>query len=332
MKLFGLYNSDGFAKRVADHLDIQLARHVERHFEDGEPYVRSDENVRGEDVYVLASLYGDQYLSSGEKFTTLLFFVGSLTDASAGRVTVVIPYLAYSRQDRKTESRAPICTKYTAVLLERVGVDRLLTLDVHNLSAFQNAFRIPADNLEARPLLMEHLTGFTRDHQPVPGLAQVEDPAEYVFLSPDSGGFSRVRRARASFEERTAAKGKVGMAYLDKERNVDGVYGHRIVGDVRGKKVVVVDDMIASGGTIRACAEAVEAGGGVVEAACVTHGLFVGDADENLAKVRRVIVTDTIPPFRLRTVKPEVVSTSKLVGRAIKRTYEQGGSLSELMH
>ncbi|MGH7127330.1 MAG: ribose-phosphate diphosphokinase, partial [Planctomycetaceae bacterium] len=158
-RLFGLQGSQRFAQRVARYLDVPVSRHVEMHFADMEPYVRSDVNVRGTDVYIITSLYTDEEQSVGEKFTKLLFFIGSLADASARRITVVAPYLAFARQDRKTESRAPISIKYFAQCVEAVGADRILTMDVHNLSAMQNAFRIPTDNLEAKNLLADFLCG-----------------------------------------------------------------------------------------------------------------------------------------------------------------------------
>ena len=331
MKLFGLRGSEEFARQVASFLDVPVARHVERRFDDGETYVKSDENVRSCDVYVIDSLYSDGEMSAGEKLSTLLIFLGSLKDASAGRITVVAPYLAFARQDRKTESRAPITTKYVATLLEAAGADRLLTMDVHNLSSFQNAFRIPADNLEARTLFVDFLTGLDREGHPTGG-AHLEAPPDLVVVSPDSGGMSRARRFREGLEKRTNRFNQIDLAYFDKERSTSGVSGSKIVGDVKGRPAIVLDDMIASAGTIKAAGEAIERHGGTVWAACATHGLFIGDAKENLAGVPRLVITDTIPPFRLGARDGlHVIPTAKFFALAIGRTHKDGGSISQLL-
>lgn len=331
LKLFGLRGSEGFARAVAGFLDVPVARHIERRFDDGETYVRSDENVRSCDVYVIDSLHSDGEMSAGEKLSTLLIFIGSLKDASAGRVTVVAPYLAYARQDRKTESRAPITTKYVATLLEAAGADRLLTMDVHNLASFQNAFRIPVDNLEARTLFVEYLTGLDRDGHRIDG-DSLEIPSDLVVVSPDSGGMSRARRFREGLERRTNRFDQIDLAYFDKERSASGVSGSKIVGDVKGRPAIILDDMIASAGTIKAAAEAIERHGGTVWGACATHGLFIGQARENLARVERLVITDTIPPFRLGPREGlHVIPTAKFFALAIGRTHKEGGSISQLL-
>ena len=324
LKIFGLNGSAPYAKEVAKYLDIPVAKHIERDFEDGEIYLRSDENVRGCDVYVIHSLYSDSERTAGEKLTTLLFFIGSLKDASAARVTVIAPYLAFSRQDRKTESRAPITTKYLARLLEAAGADRLLTMDVHNLSAFQNAFRIPTDNLEARNLFVDQLV---QDGK----LAEGMNPEDMVFLSPDEGRLRLIRSFRDATEKRLKICDKIGTAYVDKQRSNSGeVTGDRVIGDVKGKKVIIADDMISSGKTIRTAVDAVENHGGQVYAVCATHGLFIGKANEHLKDIKNLLVTDTIPSFRLN--RPvQLISTASLFARAIRRTHEEGGSISELL-
>ena len=344
-RLFGFNGSRAFAQRVARFLDVPVARHIERYFSDGEPYVRSDVNVRGCDVYVIASLYSDEKQTVGEKFTQLVFFVGSLVDASARRITVVTPYLPYARQDRKTESRAPISTKYFAQCMEAVGANRVLAMDAHNLSAFQNAFRIPTDNLEAKNLMADFLCGVdagtdsdgdpqpVEEHVPEP---LIRDPKNLVVLAPDSGGVGRAKRFRNALERRLRQSNQIDVVYLDKER-ISGreVQGSKIVGNVEGKRVIILDDMISSGGTIALCAATVEKHGGEVWAACATHGLFVGDADKNLAAIPRVVVTDTIRPFRLDPAKWNgrlfQIPTAMMFAQAIRRTHEEGGSISDLL-
>jgi ribose-phosphate pyrophosphokinase len=320
-RLFGLNSTREYAQRISEAIEVPLSKHVEHYFEDHEPYVRSEVNVRGCDVYVVQSLYSDKDESVADKFLKLLYFAGSLRDASARRITAVIPYLAFSRQDRKTESRAPIMTKYSAELLEAAGCDRLLTMDVHNLSAFQNAFRIQTDNLEAKNLIADYIA----EH--------IDEPEDLVILSPDSGGMSRARRFRNSLNSRLGVD--LGLAYLDKSHTGQIIQGHQIVGDVRGKRVIVLDDMISGGSTIRECDTAIMASGGQLWGACCTHALFVGKANENLAKIPRVVVCDTaMCEWRLSEEvrkKVHVISTGRMFGQAIRRTFEEGGSISDLL-
>lgn len=345
LRLFGLDGSRRFAQRVAWYLDVPLSKHVEKYFADKEAYVRSEVNVRGADTYVISSLYTDEFQTVAEKFTKLLFFIGSLVDASCRRITVVAPYLAYSRQDRKTESRAPITIKYFAECLKAVGANRVLTMDVHSLSAFQNAFHIPTDSLEAKNLLADYLCGVDNGLRAdgVPQAVEhhiqsplIENPNNLVVLAPDSGGMGRARRFRNALEQRLGQTNQIGVVYLDKERITgDEVTGSKIVGRVDGKRVIILDDMIGSGGTIGLCVDAVEKHGGEVWAVCATHGLFVGRANEHLTRVPRLVITDTIQPFRL---DPEqwkdrlhVIPTAMIFAQAIRRTHEEGGSISDLL-
>lgn len=344
-RLFGLDGSRRFAQRVAWYLDVPLSKHVEKYFSDKEAYVRSDVNVRGSDVYVISSLYSDEFQTVGEKFTKLLFFIGSLVDASARRITVVAPYLAYSRQDRKTESRAPISIKYVAQCLKAVGANRILSMDVHSLSAFQNAFHIPTDSLEAKNLLADYLCGVDSGYQS-DGVPQsvdthipeplVNNPHDLVVLAPDSGGMGRARRFRNALERRLGLTNQINVVYLDKERITgDEVTGSKIVGEVDGKRVIVLDDMIGSGGTIGLCMDAIEQHGGDVWGVIATHGLFVGQAERHLERVPRLVVTDTIQPFRLSPTNWEgrlhVIPTAMMFAQAIRRTHEEGGSISDLL-
>lgn len=344
-RLFGLNGSEKYAKQVAKYLDTPLSPHAEYFFSDKEFYVRSDENVRGCDVYVISSLYSDKHQSAGEKLMKLIFFIGSLVDASARRITVITPYLAFARQDRKTESRAPISIKYLAQCLESVGANRVITLDVHNLSALQNAFRIPTDNLEAKNLMVDYLcgvTGFmdddgnieiTEPHIPNP---LIENPKDLVVVSPDSGGMGRSKRFRNTLEERLGLENKIEVAYIDKERLSGGkVLGSKIIGNVKGKRAIILDDMIASGSTVSLAADAVQRHGGKIWAVCASHGMFVGKPDKNLKGIKRIIITDTISPFRLDYKKYEerlfVIPTTMMFARAIRRTHEEGGSISDLL-
>ena len=156
LSLFALNASREFGEAVAQHLGIALSPHEEREFEDGEHKSRPLVNVRRQDVFVVQSLYGDGAQSVNDKLCRLLFFIGALKDASAGSVTAVVPYLGYARKDQKSKSRDPVTTRYVAGLFEAVGTDRVVTLDVHNLAAFQNAFRCRTEHLQANGLFVDH--------------------------------------------------------------------------------------------------------------------------------------------------------------------------------
>ena len=183
MILFALRASGDFGAAVARALAVPLAPHEERGFEDGEHKCRPLANVRGRDVFVVHSLYGEAGESGNDKLCRLLFFIGALKDAAAARVTALVPYLCYSRKDRKSKPRDPVTTRYVAALFEAVGTDHIVTLDVHNLAAYQNAFRCGTDHLEARRLFVESLA------------PRVADAAVTV-VSPDVGGVKRADALR----------------------------------------------------------------------------------------------------------------------------------------
>jgi ribose-phosphate pyrophosphokinase len=336
LKIFGLNGSSAYAKQVAHHLDVKLENHTEKFFDDDESYIRSDVNVRDCDVYVIAGLFSDEKQRINEKLVNLLMFIGSLRDASARRVTAIIPYFGYSRQDRKTKSREPITTKYMAKLFESVGVDRLLTIDVHSLAAFQNAFRIPVDNLDTVRLFVDYLCGIDSDGIVVDKFC--DDPLyknskDLVVLSPDIGGMHRCGVMQEALEKRLGVE--IPLAIFDKRRVNGEVTGSRIIGDVKNKRVLLFDDMIASGSTGEKAICAVEKAGGTLFAFCAVHGLFIGEPAKTLAKVNRLIVADTVPPWRLNMKdwvgRINVLSTTRLVAQAIRRTHEEGGSISDLL-
>ena len=186
MLIFALDATRDLGTAVAGALGLELAPHEERAFEDGEHKARALISVRGRDVYVVQSLHGGPEASPNDKLCRLLFFAGAVRDAGAGRVTAVIPYLAYARKDRRTQLRDPITTRYVAQLIEAVGVDRVVVVDVHNLAAFENAFRCPTIHLEARPLFLAHLLPLLRKQK-------------VAIVSPDAGGAKRAELLRESF-------------------------------------------------------------------------------------------------------------------------------------
>ena len=318
--LFTLAGSGDFAGNVARHLGVPLAAHEEREFEDGEHKSRPLANVRGRDVFVIHSLYGEPGRSPDDKLCRLLFFIGALKDASAACVTAIVPYLAYARKDRKSQARDPVTTRYVASLFEAVGTDRVVTLDVHNLAAFQNAFRCRTDHLEANALFIGHF-------------APLVGADDLVVVSPDAGGIKRAEQFRQGLSR---ALGKpIAAAFAEKHRSEGLVSGELLVGDVKGRTAIIIDDLISSGTTIvrtaRACREL---GAGRVFAAA-SHGLFAADADAALADpaVERIVLTDSVPPFRLGDAlraKVTVLDSAPLFAEAIRRIHG-GGSLVELL-
>lgn len=336
MKIFGLNASGAYAEKVAKHLNMDLTPHEEKTFEDGESYVRSVDgaigNVRGHNVFVIQSLYSDAAEPVAEKFMKLCIMCGALKTASAHEVIAVVPYLAYARQDRKTESRAPITTKILAKMLQASGVDRVLMMDVHNLSAVQNAFDIRIDILEAKKILAQGCA----DNK------KIKNAKKIRVLSPDKGGLER-----ASFFRDALAKimgrepEEIPVVIFDKLRkkgvvtSVTGSAGGTIIGDVEDAMVIGLDDMIATGGTMCKAGLAVPKHGGTLAALCATHGLFVGEANEQFHAIHcPIIVADTVAPYRLdkkNASKLQVVDTSPMMANAILRIHSGTGSIAELL-
>jgi ribose-phosphate pyrophosphokinase len=279
--LFAVEGTREYGARVGRHLDLVLANHEERSFEDGEHKIRPLVEVRRQDVFVIHSLYADTGHSPNDKLIRLLFFIGALKDAGAERVTAVVPYLCYARKDRRTQTRDPITTKYVAGLFEACGADAIMTFDVHNLAAFENAFRRPATNLEARPLFVGHFARLLR-HEKI------------AVVAPDIGGAKRAeefRRALAAElpDEPTAA-------FVEKRRAGGVVSGELLVGDVRDRAVIIFDDLISTGGTLLRAARRCREAGAVRIFAAATHGLFMGQAPAVLADpvFEGIAVADTV--------------------------------------
>ncbi len=319
--LFALDGSHSFGEKVAAVLDLPLSAHEERAFEDGEHKSRPLVNVRGRDVFVVHSLYSDTVQSANDKLCRLLFFLGALKDASAARVTAVVPYLCYARKDRRTKPRDPVTTRYIAALFEAVGTDRVVTLDVHNLAAFQNAFRCVTEHLEAKMLFAGHFAEQCRGE-------------ELVVVSPDVGGIKRAELFRESLAGVMGAP--IGAAFMEKRRTGGVVSGEAVVGDVTGKVAIVIDDLISTGTTLSRAAKACKALGARRVYAAATHGLFIGRAGAVLAEsgFEKIVVTNAVPPFRL---EPDlvgrhltVIDVVPLIAKAIARIHT-GGSIVDLL-
>jgi len=321
LRLFSFRASRAFAERVAGNAGVTLSALEERDFEDGEHKARPLVNVRGADVFVIESLYGEPGQSVNDKLVRLLFLIGCLRDASASRVTAVIPHLAYARKDRKTQPRDPVTTRYLAALFEAVGVDRVVVLDVHNLQAYQNAFRCRTEHLEARGLFVRHFVESLKDE-------------DLVVVSPDTGGAKRAERFRTSLGRALARP--LTSAFVEKYRAKGVVSGETVVGDVAGKVAIICDDLISTGGTILRAAKACLALGAKRVHAAATHGVFVGNAADVIADpaLEQIVVTNSIPPFRLSgdkfAGKVTVLDVAPLVAAAIRSVHENG-SIVELL-
>ena len=321
LALFSLRSGQQFGERVASKLDMRLGAHEEREFEWGQHKSRPLESVRGKDVYVVQSLHGDASHNVNDKLCRLLFFLGALHDADASRVTAVVPFLCYARKDRQTKPRDPVTTRYVAALFEAVGVDRVVTLEVHNLAAYQNAFRCRTEHIDARRVFAEFFA------------ARFADRAMTV-VSPDTGG---VKRAEAYREALSHQLGRpVSAAFVEKRRSDDVVSGEGLVGDVAERTVLLVDDLISGGTTLARAAAACRRAGAREVVAAAVHGAFVPDASKILADapIDHIAVLDHIPPSALDPAlvdkKLWLVDSTNLLAEAIRRMHE-GGSLTEML-
>ncbi len=319
MHLFALGDSRAFGERVAAALGTSLSPHEEREFEDGEHKARPLTEIRGADAYVLHSLHAGPQESANDKLCRLLFFLATLRDAGAARVTAVVPYLAYGRKDRRTKPHDPVTTRYLAQLLEAMGTDAVVTLEVHNVVAFENAFRCRTVHLDGRALFAPRLAAL---------------PGPLVVASPDPGGVKRAQLFREQLERRVGRE--VGGAFMEKRRSGGVVSGELLVGEVAGATVIVVDDLISSGATMTRAAEACLAQGASRVIAVAAHGLFTGHAASAIGSpaLERVIVADSVPPFRLPPAllgaRVEVIGAAPLFAEAIRRLH-QGGSIDDLI-
>lgn len=283
--LFALNGSQAYAACVARHLGCSLAAHEERLYEDGEHKSWPLQAVNGRQVVVFHSLYGDSQQSGNDKLCHLLFFCGALKDAGARRVQVVAPYLCYGRKERRTQPQDPIISRYVAAMFEACGVDRLLTLEVHNDAAFDNAFRIPSQNLQGTELFADHFS------------ARVGD-GDVVAVSPDTGGIKRAEQFRHALQQRLGRP--VASAYMAKHRRDDIVTDSLLIGDVQGKTAIIIDDLISTGSTLLRAAQACHAAGATRILAGAVHGLFTAGSELlDSPLLESIVVFDSVPPFRL---------------------------------
>ena len=296
-KVFTGNSNEPLAHEICRHLSVPLGNAKVRTFSDGEVMVEIGENVRGRDVYVIQSTS----FPANNNLMELLVMVDALKRASATRINAVVPYFGYARQDRKVAPRAPITAKLVADLMSVAGIDRLLTMDLH-ASQIQGFFDIPVDHLYAAPVMLEEI--------------RKQRIKELVVVSPDAGGTERAR----AFAKRLDA----GLAIIDKRRsgpNVSEVM--HIIGDVKAKTCVIIDDMIDTAGTLCTAASALKNQGAVDVYACATHGVLSGPALDRISEspLKKVFVSDTIPTQdKLKKCdRLQSLSVSHLLAEAIRR-------------
>jgi ribose-phosphate pyrophosphokinase len=319
ISLFALRASGDLGQGVASILGVPLSRPEERDFEDGEHKIRSVDPVRGSDVYVVQSLHGGGAESANDKLVKLLFFVGSLKDAGAARVTAVTPYLCYARKDRRTKANDPVAIRYVAGLFESVGTDAIVTVDVHNPAAFENAFRCRTIAATAAPLF----AGYAR--------ALADRPL--CVVSPDAGGAKRAELLRELLESDTGRQ--VANAIAEKHRSSGVVSGDLFAGEVAGTRALIVDDLISTGTTLLRTAKSARRAGATSVLALVTHGLFMRGSDEVLCApaIDRLIVTDSVPVAHLSApalAKTDVLSVAPLLADIVRRLHDDR-SLNDLL-
>lgn len=285
MLLFALNASRELGSAIADRFGQSLAAHEEREFANGEHKSRPLVDVWNRDAAVVSSLHGDAELSVNDKICRLLFFVGALKDAGARRVTAVLPYLAYSRKDRRTKPRDPVTVRYLATALQSLGADGIVTVDVHNAAALENAFRGPVVNLGTARLFAHEF------HRRSGG--EID-----TIVSPDLGGIKSARLLLDAWTD--VAKRPAGFAVVDKTRSEGRVGGAGLLGSV-GEYVLIVDDMIGSGTTLCRAVAACREAGARRFAIGATHGLFEDGAPALRGQdgIGEIVVTDSVATGRL---------------------------------
>ena len=301
IRIFSGNSNPRLAQRICDNLGVPLASARVRTFSDGEVMVEIGDNVRGRDVYVIQSTCNP----TNNNLMELLVMMDALKRASAATITAVIPYFGYARQDRKAAPRTPITAKLVADLITTAGADRVVTIDLH-AGQIQGFFNIPVDNLYAAPVILAHLK-------------KRFEGQEVVMVTPDAGGTERAR----AFAKRL----ECSLAVIDKRRtgpNVAEVM--HLIGDVKGKVAIILDDMIDTAGTLTQAAKALKENGAASIFACATHGVLSGPAIERIngSDIEEVVLTDTIPheDKDQHTTKISMLSVDGLLAEAIRRIHE----------
>ena len=302
MKIFAGNSNPPLAEEISRYLEVPMGNAVVETFSDGESKVEIKENVRGADVFVLQSTSAP----GNNNLMELLLMLDAFKRASAKRITAVIPYYGYARQDRKVVPRVPISAKLIADLITTAGASRMLTVDLHS-GQIQGFFNIPVDNLYATPVLLQHLKKQLNHN-------------EVTIVSPDAGG---VERARA-----IATRLDASLAIIDKRRVGPNVVAEmNIIGEVKDQVAVLLDDMVDTAGTLTMAADALNREGAKKILGCCTHPVLSGPAIQRIEEspLEELIVTNTIPlgAEARRCGKIKVLSVAHLIGEAIRRTHEE---------
>ena len=312
---FAPSESRAFALSVCAKASIPLSSLEEREFEGGECKLRPLESVRDRTVFVLQSLAGNSKASTSDRLVRLLFLLSGLRDAGANRLIALIPYLAYARKDRRTKPRDPVTTRYIAEMLESAGATRAVSLDVHNDAAFDNAFRIPVDHLTASPLMVDYF-------------ARLHASESFVVASPDIGGVKRAQVFRELLEARVGRP--IELVFLEKRRSSGVVSSGMLVGKVEGCRVIMLDDLCATGGTLVRGAQICKDAGATAVIAAVTH-VPLSDGLHSLLgahAIDSVLTTDSVgPDFHPASIAshPKLISLSAgmLFGAALRRMIDR---------
>ena len=299
MKLFGGTSNPILTQEVCNYLGIEPGKITAKTFSDGETQIEIHENIRNRDVFILQSTC----TPVNDNLMQLLIIMDALKRASAKRITAIIPYYGYGRQDRKVKPRVPISAKLVADLITTAGADRVVSLDLH-AGQIQGYFNIPVDNLFAAPLLLKFMKSHYNNN--------------LVIVSPDAGG---VERARA-FAKRLSAS----LAIIDKRRDAPNVSeAMNIIGEVEGKTAIILDDMVDTAGTLTQGAAAIKKRGAKKIFACCTHPVLSGPAIERLenSEIDQLVVTNTIPLSEASKKCSKIVtlSVAELIGEAVRRIY-----------
>ena len=302
MKLVTGNSNLKLAKNIADYVGVDLSKCEVKRFADKEIFVEMHENVRGEDVFVIQSTS----FPANDNLMELLIIIDTLRRASAKRITAVVPYFGYARQDRKPGPRTPITSKLVANMIDKAGANRVLTLDLH-AGQIQGFFDIPTDNLFAAPVLTSNIKDKIKNKTP-------------IIVSPDVGGVVRARII--------ASRIGADLAIVDKRREKAGESEvMNIIGDVEGRACFIIDDIVDSAGTLCNASNALLDQGATEVYAYVTHGVLSGEAVErvNNSSLTKLVLTDTIEESDsvLKSNKIEVISISSLLGEAIKRISDE---------
>jgi ribose-phosphate pyrophosphokinase len=291
------------AEEIAEYLEIPIGEARVTKFSDGEISVHINENVRGADVFILQPTS----MPVNQNIMELLLMIDALKRASAGRITAIIPYYGYARQDRKVQPRVPISAKLVADIITAAGTSRVLTMDLH-AAQIQGFFNIPVDNLYAAPVLLEYVQ------------KKYNSKKNLVIVSPDAGGVERARAFAKNLQS--------SIAIIDKRREMANVSQiMNVIGDVKGKNTIILDDMIDTGGTTVQAADALKQKGAKRVVAACTHAVLSGPAVERVNKsvLEELIVTNTMPldNKKKQCRKLTVLSIAPLIGEAIRRIHEE---------